>query len=323
MTRLKIAFLWAALGVAAAAAVFFVGIIRSTSSTAGIGILFIPFWSAPFAVPFFIFGYCLPDLTHWIKGKSTELSVSMRLRAAVAMILMTGGIFYLMYGFIFTFAVTRVRAMHELELNQFLENSMFRDNKFALGAVAQNPNASSALLDRAARMPAPELHNRMWTVWPVMEGNGKGLAVMRLIAMHKNASEATLVYLSNSSDEYVLSAVAANPKTPVTIIRELFQKGNYLSQWGIAVNPSAPAEILEKLAETGDQYARSSVARNSGTPVEILAYLAKDPVWHVRRDVVSNPHTPDGTIESLGNDPDEHVRSLVEYKLSERKNPHR
>ena len=45
-----------------------------------------------------------------------------------------------------------------------------------------------------------------------------------VIGMHKNVSEATLVNLSKSPDEYVLSAVAANPKTPLSIIREVSEK---------------------------------------------------------------------------------------------------
>lgn len=323
MTRRKKAFLWAAFGFAGAAAVFFASIFRSTSSTAAIGIIFIPVYAAPFAVLFFIFGYCLPDLVNWLKGKITELSVLVKLRAVVAVILLISGISYLIYGILLTITVNQVQTLDESGINKFLERSMFRNNKYALGALAQNPNALTPVLDRVALIPNPELHHRMWSVWPVMEENGKGLAVMRLIAMHKNVSEATLVNLSKSPDDYVLSAVAANPKTPVSIIRELFAKGDYLAQWGLAVNPNAPADILKKLGETGDQFARSSVARNSGTPVETLVRLAKDPVWHVRRDVVSNPHTPSGTIESLGNDPDERVRSLVEYKLSEKKHSNR
>lgn len=323
MARRHIAFLWAAFGFAGVAAVFIVSIFRSTSSTAAIGIIFIPLYAAPFAVLFFIFGYCLPDLVNWLKGKTTKLSILIKLRAVVAVILLISGISYLIYGILLTITVNHVQTLNESGISMFLERSMFRNNKYALGALTQNPNALTPVLDQVALIPNQELHHRMWSVWPVMGKNGKGLAVMRLIAMHKNVSEATLVNLSKSPDNYVLSAVAANPKTPVSIIRKLSDKGDYLAQWGLAVNPSAPVDILNKLAGTGDQYARSSVARNNSTPVETLVSLAKDSVWHVRRDVVSNPHTPIGTIESLGNDPDDRVRSLVKYKLSKKKHSNR
>ncbi len=319
MTRRQKAFLWAAIGYVGVVAVFIVSIFRSTSSTAAIGLIFIPIYAAPFAVLFFIFGYCLSDLVNLLKGSTTKPSIVNRVRSVAAAILLISGISYIVYGTFLTFTVIQVQTLNESDLNRFLERSMFRNNKYALGALAQNPNAVTEVLHRVAGIPNPELHHRMWSIWPVMGENGKGLAVMRLIARHKNVSEATLVYLSKSRDEYVLSAVAENPKTPVSIIRELSKKGDYLAQWGLAVNPNAPADVLKKLAETGDQYARASVAQNRSTQVEILVQLAKDPIWHIRRNVVLNPHTPVETIKSLDNDPDERVRSLVEYKLSERK----
>ena len=264
---------------------------------------------------FYIFGYCLPDLVNWLKGKTHELSEFNELRAVIAAIFLSCGISYLTYGIIFSFAVNQVRTKNESELSKFLDSSLFRNNKYALGALAQNPEVLAADLDRVARMWNPELHQRMWSIWPVMEGNGKGLAVMRLIARNKNVSEDTLAYLSKSPDEYVLGAVAANSKTPISIIRELFKTDHYLLEWGLARNPKAPADILEKLAESSNEYTRSSVARNSGTPVKALVQLAKDSVVSVRRGVASNPHTPIESIESLANDSDGVVRSRVENRL--------
>ncbi len=319
MTRLRIAFLCAATGVAIAGAVFFAAIARSTSSTAGIGFLFLPFWSAPFAVPFFIFGYCVPDLVNWIKRKPAEVSGWMLVRAIVPILLAIWGISYVTWGIVFTTTVNAVRTMSEPELKTFLKESKLRNNKFALGALAENPNASPALLDQVARIPDHKLHERMGSIWPVMGSNGHGLAVMRLIARHPNVSESTLVCLSKSTDHYVLSDIVANSKTPTPILREIAQNGDYLINWGLAYNSKTPSEILNKIADTGDEYARSSVALNSGTPVKTLVQLAKDPIWHVRRDVVSNPHTPSETITSLRNDPDERVRNLVNYKIGIRK----
>ena len=313
----KAALVWAVFGFVAVAVVLLASIFRSTSSTAAIGIFFIPFYALPFALLFYFFGYCLPDLINWLKGKASELSVLMKLRAVVAVILLISGISYLVYGILLTITVNQIQASNASEINTFLERSMFRDNKFALAALVQNPATLSAVLDQVAKNPNPELHHRMGSVWPVLKGNGKGLAVMRLIAMHRNVSQTTLLKLSKSPDEYVLSAVAANSKTPTPIIRELYDKSDYLIQWGLAVNPGVPVDILTRLGESDNMYTRSSIARNSSTPVEILLRLAKDPVWHVRRDVVLNPHTPIETIESLGDDPDERVRNAA--KLRKRK----
>ena len=133
-TRLKSAFLWMGLGAVAASAALLAAILRSTSSTAGIGILFIPFQAALLSLPFFIFGYCLPDLVKWIKGKSAELSISSKFYASIAVGTATFGITYIIYGIIFTLAVNDVRTINEAGIDQFLKSSMFRSNKFALAA---------------------------------------------------------------------------------------------------------------------------------------------------------------------------------------------
>ncbi len=318
-TRFQSALLSAAVGTIVVAVVLFASIMKSTSSTAAIGIFFLPFTVVPFTGLFFIFGYCLPDLVLLYSRSLSELPVLTPVRAFVAILLLFCGGVYLSYGIVLTLEVARVRMMGETELEGFLERSMLRENRFVLGALAQNSNASAAVLDRVAQMPDQDLHLKMWSVWPVMGENGKGLAVMRLIARHPNVSETTLVRLSKSSDEYVQGDVVENSKTPVSIISEYAKNPGYLIQWGLARNPKTPADILGSLASTGNEYTRSSVASNVNTPIEILIRLAKDPVWHVRRDVVANPRTPLETIESLRNDPNEYVKSAVEHLLSKQK----
>ena len=85
-TRLKSAFLWFGIGAVTISAALLTSIFRSTSSTAGIGILFIPFNAAPLSLPFFIFGYCLSDLIKWIKRKSAKLSMSEKFHASIALV---------------------------------------------------------------------------------------------------------------------------------------------------------------------------------------------------------------------------------------------
>ncbi|MBI5688089.1 MAG: hypothetical protein HZC54_23700 [Verrucomicrobia bacterium] len=315
MSRWKSAFLWAGLGFALAAAAMGMAIARSTSSTAAIGIIFIPFSAAIFSIPFFIFGSCVPDLLELFRDKFREQSIAKKLRAVTALGLAVCGLCYAADGIALTIVVNNVQKMNGAELDEFLAHSMFRKNKFALGALAQNPKASAEILDRVARIPNPELHHRMGSLWPVMGGNTKGLAVMRLIAMHPSVSAATLSNLSSSPDEYVRHAVLSNPKTPDSVIHDASGKRSQLTDWALASSPKTSVDILKKLAETGDEYTRSNIARNRSTPVEMLAKLANDPVWHVRRDVVANPHTPAETIASLVNDPDERVRELVAYQL--------
>ena len=273
-TRLKSAFLWMGLGAVTVSAALLASIFRSTSSTAAIGILFIPFNAAPLSLPFFIFGYCLPDLVKWIKGKSSELSMSGKLRASIALITATCGITYIVYGIIFTLTVNNVRTINEPGIDNFLESSMFRSNKFALGALAQNQNVSAAVLDKIARLQWPELHDKMGSVWPVMDGNGKGLAVMRLVVRSSNVSEKTIEYLaSTSQNEYVLSDIAANPKTSIETLRSLEAKKNYLIDWGLSQNQKSPSDVFSKLLDREKYFTQRTtldlLLRNPSIPSEV------------------------------------------------------
>ena len=274
MNRWRSAFLWTGLGVVAVTGALLAAIFRSTSSTAGLGILVITFQVALLAPPFFVFGYCLPDLVRWFKGKSAGLSISAKLRAVIAAILATCGISYIVYGVILTVAVNDVRTMNEPGLDKFLEGSMFRNNKFALGALAQNLNVSAAVLDRIARMPEPELNDRMSSVWPVMAGNGKGLSVMRLVVRNPNVSASTIEYLASTSQtDYVLGDIAGNPKTSIETLSRLETKKNYLIDWGLAQNPKTPPGVFSKLLDREKYFTQKTtlemLLKNPSTPSEI------------------------------------------------------
>lgn len=132
MNRWFSALLCAGLGFAVVATAFLAMVVRSTSSTAAIGILFIPIWSAPFLIPFFVFGYLLPDLLEWIRGESKPHSLLKKLRGTIALVLAASGIGYVVFGISYTFAVNNVRRMSAKELGDFLDHSMLRGDKFAL-----------------------------------------------------------------------------------------------------------------------------------------------------------------------------------------------
>ncbi len=310
-SRHKPAILWAIAGMALMAVVFLMELSRSTSSTAAVGILFIPFRVLPFGVLFYLFGYCVGDAWDWIKGRNAPLSIMARLRALIAVALPLWACVEVVHGFLLVRTVERVTQADEATLDVFLKEDMFKHNRFALGAVAVNPNTTTAQLDHIAALPDPLLHQSMASPWPVMPGNGKGLAVMRLVARHKNVSEDALVRLAQSPDTYVLGSVLANAKTPVTILRQHANHPDQHVRWGLAANPATPPDILQKLARDESEYTRSSVASNPNTPAETLELLSADPVWHVRRSVASNRHTPPTTLDQLARDADERVRSQL------------
>jgi len=49
-------------------------------------------------------------------------------------------------------------------------------------------------------IPSPDLHRRMGAMPPIMGENTKGLAVMRLVVLHPNVEERTLIELAKSPD---------------------------------------------------------------------------------------------------------------------------
>ena len=76
--------------------------------------------------------------------------------------------------------------MNGAQLERALEESPFSRDKYFLGALAQHPAASSALLNRIASLEDPALSERMWSLWNVMGENRAGASVKDLVARHPN-----------------------------------------------------------------------------------------------------------------------------------------
>jgi hypothetical protein len=137
------------------------------------------------------------------------------------------------------------------------------------------------------------------------------LAAMRLTAGDANTAPEALERLATSTNEYVLSDVAGNPRLSEATLRKLANHGGYMVEWGLAHNHSAPRDILSRLASSPNEYTRGYVAANPNAPAEVLAALSKDVVRQVRVSVAQNPSTPRSTIEGLLGDADETVRRLA------------
>ena len=93
------------------------------------------------------------------------------------------------------------------ELEREFDESHFRRNKYFLGALAENPAAGPALLVRIASLEDPALFEPMWSPWDVMGKNRKGIAVMRLVASHRNTPPAIREALQRRSE-------SANSRAP-------------------------------------------------------------------------------------------------------------
>jgi hypothetical protein len=304
----RVALLAAAAGYVVGAGYLILAILRSPSSTAAIGLLFVPFYAVVPSVVAGLLGGAGGYLWQWWRMPARRFSAS-TLVAATVLVAVIGIVGPCLIDKLqVALAVSRVAQMGAAELSTYFEHGSLRGDKFVLGAIAQSPFADAALLDRVAHLDDPSLHTRLESLFPLLGDNRRGFAVMRLIARHDNSGPETLRWLSWSTDDYVLGDVASNPKTPIEVLRRLAAKGGYLIEWGLARNPRTPVETLEKLADSENEYTRSGVARNPASSTEALARLEGDPVWHVRRGVAMNEAASSEQLERLANDANEQVR---------------
>lgn len=297
------------------AALFMVqAIFRTTNSTSAISLLFVPFYAAAWGLPALAVGFCLGYLR-------TRLGVAdgshRWITIAVAVIALS---IVAVVSFLIAQRLRLVRQVHQVlvadqsGLQRVMEDSELRENKFILGAVAQNPNATPNQLHQIVTSPDPELHRRMGSVFDLMGANRKGLAVMRLVARHPNVAPEDVEALAGSPDEMVVGDVAANEKASEVTLRRLAGRGGYLMEWGIARNPKAPPDLLEQLGASANEYTRAWVASNPGTPVVRLERLSQDSNWNVRRGVAANPRAPEEIVALLANDPDDRVSRIARLR---------
>ena len=272
-------------GALAAAAISVKGIFASASSTAAIGFIFVPLIAAAAAVPAGVWGLALGCV--WLALRGERRYFRAVLVAAWAVTLAVPAVLgrEVWRGLALERAVAEVNAMGAAQLEQAFGESPWREDRFFLGAIAQNTAAGEALLERIAQLPDPALYEPMGSVWNVLGGNRKGLAVMRLVAAHPNVAPATLEKLAERPhNEYVLHEVLRNPKTPLSVLERHAASSSYLVEWGLALNPNTPSAVLERLSRSSDLYTRMNLTQNAAVPREILERLAKDPDEHLARN---------------------------------------
>jgi len=255
----------------------------SSSSTAPIGLIFLPFFTALQAVPGAIGGAAIGFIAEGrLRGRRLR-EPGMAVAGLVALVLVSWGAATLVKGLVLGAEVRRVEGLAEPALGDVLKSRLLGRNLFVLAAIAGNPRSSGETLDRISRLTDPELHHANGSPFRDVRGkNRKGLAVMRLVASNPNVRPDTLERLAGSPDPYVRGDVAGNAKLPAPALARLAVSPDYLVAWGLSRNPHTPPEVLERLSRTGDRYARSNVASNPGTPAEVRARLMSDPDELVR-----------------------------------------
>lgn len=226
---------------------------RSTSSTAPISLILVPFLCALGFITFFVFGYCVGFIKAELAKNKKTVSIQ-TIAAFLTAIFLVG---YLaketVTGFDEMKTVSEVeRAENNEKLVKIFNESFLKRDKFVLGAIAQKEAASPELLDKIAHLPDSELYEAMGSYFPVLGKNGKGLAVMRLVVSNPHVSSGTVEYLAaHTQNAYVLGDIASSPKTSVVTLRKLEQEKNYLIDWDLAFNRSTPPDVFAHLLERG------------------------------------------------------------------------
>jgi hypothetical protein len=262
---------------------------RSSSSTAAIGYLCVPIISLLWSILFFVFGYAVGYLWNWHYEHPRKLNSAVIAAVVISIVLFFAGAKFAIEGIYLSSLIPEIESMNEQELKNTLEKPLFGKNKFVLGAIVQNKNASGELLNIIGAIDDKALYEKMWSLFDIMGKNRHGLAVMRLIARHPNVLPETLEHLAKCSNNYVLGDVAGNEKTSVETLASLSERKNYLIDWGLAGNPSTPSDILSNLSLSGNEYTRAYVAGNPNTPLKDLKRLASDRERSVRQNATQNP----------------------------------
>ncbi|MGL4594075.1 MAG: hypothetical protein ACRCUY_05025 [Thermoguttaceae bacterium] len=246
----------------------------SSSSTAAIGYIFLPFEAFIASIPFFVVGFC----AHYAIVKLRQRSRIGYLFAAIAVIPIVLFLGEAVRTSALLLAVNSVRTLPQSQHKAFLDGSYWRTNEYVLGALLENPDLDATSLYQIAMIPSLDLHHRMGGLPPIMGKNTKGLAVMRLVVRHPHVDERTLVELANSPDLYVLGDVAGNRKTPVEILRHFFNmpSRDYLIDWGLAQNPNTPVDILQELAKSSNEYTRRFAVANPSFPKKGIEAIIKE-----------------------------------------------
>ncbi|HEV3008356.1 MAG TPA: hypothetical protein VGX52_04925, partial [Burkholderiales bacterium] len=182
--------LWAGIvGALATAALAARMILSQASSSAALGFIFLPLVAAAAAVPIGIWGAAVGHVVAHLRGRAAEPKILFWVALAAAASLPAAVGTEIWRGKALESAVAETRAMDERELERAFDESRFRRDKYFLGALAQNPAAGAALLERIASLEDPALAEPMGSLWDVMGENRKGESVLALAARHRNATE--------------------------------------------------------------------------------------------------------------------------------------
>ncbi len=245
--------------------------LASRSSTAAIGYLFLPFFAAIFALPW----ACVAGSVGLLIGAWFR-----RTRGVVVSATLGVSFSILWLGHVAWTSVHDEQILEQVAAVQAGDDELFRTlldgepDRWVLAAIASSFSASADTLDRIARMDDPDLHRRMGSMDPRLSAiNPDGVSVMRLVADNPNTRPETLVHLARITDDPSLAgSLAADPRTPVEILEELYRRewrNRQELEWGLSRNTRTPTWILREIATSRNIYALHNLWANPATPEDV------------------------------------------------------
>ncbi|MDP9202726.1 MAG: hypothetical protein M3P26_12445 [Gemmatimonadota bacterium] len=260
----------------------FWAITQSRSSTAGIGMIGLPFIGA-------VGGFLGLAFGRWRSSTDPGRSVGALLSLGAAVLLVA---FNIREG-TKTVAKNLVGDEKQVAFSAEVE----RDRALIAAGLGENENRQRAWMDSGIRARMSDrafliaaLEND--SVSPVIldtlaSSNDLGIALQAV--RNPSTSRATLrrVYLTHSYPDYFFQALAAHPQTPPEILRELYTKPRTITGLDIwfARNPATPRDILDRISKTTKE--RPVISELLQNPVLDCALLEE-----AARNAASAPHDP-------------------------------
>ena len=235
---------------ALAAGTAYWSITQSRSSTAGIGVIGLPFIGA-------LGGFLGLAFGRWRSSTEPGGSVGAFIGLAGAVLLIA---FNIREG---TRTVGKNQVRDEKQVA--ISAEIARDRALVAAGLGQNENRQRAYMDSSIRARMSDrafliaaLEND--SVSPgildtLASSNDLGVALQAVRNPSTSGATLTRVYRTHSYPDYFFQAIAGNPHTPPEIIRELYTRPRTITGLDIwfAGNPATPRDILDRISKTSKE----------------------------------------------------------------------
>lgn len=250
-------------------------ITQSRSSTAGIGMIGLPFIGA-------IGGFLGLAFGRWRSSTSAGRSVGALLGLGGAVLLVA---FNIREG---TKTVEKNKVRDEaqiahsedIERDRALISAGLATNEYRQRAWIDSAIRNRPMSDRAFLIAALENDSISPGILDTLaSSNDLGIALQAVRNPGTDRSTLRRIYMTHSYPDYFFQALAAHPNTPPEIIRELYTKPRTimgLDGW-FARNPATPRDVLDKIASSSTStWAISQLLQNSALDCPLLEQAARN-----------------------------------------------